>query len=376
MNWQDRFPDFARADVRLANWRQAPWSRWAFQNVQEVVPSAVIAGNASSESGHSPALGGIDSGLEAFLVSSQTDSLLALKDGLPVLEWNAPHRDATKPHIVFSVSKSITALLAGALAGEGMLSADDPVARHVPEAAGSAYGDATLRDLLDMQVSLDFTEDYLDTTGGFERYRRATGWNPAQPGGDAPDLVEFLCSLKKKPGEHGHAHAYRSPNTDMLGIALERAGGARLHELLSEHLWRPMGAQSHAFVTVDRGGTARAAGGMSAAAHDLARIGELVRLDGKGVVPADWIADIVAGSDPAIWARGDQTRLFPKGNYRSCWYHTGEGEIAAIGIHGQWIWVDRARGVTLVKLSSQSLPVDETLDQAIVAALRSLAASL
>jgi hypothetical protein len=34
---------FARSDVRLDNWRQAPWNVWAFRHVSELIPTAHIA---------------------------------------------------------------------------------------------------------------------------------------------------------------------------------------------------------------------------------------------------------------------------------------------------------------------------------------------
>ena len=156
---------------------------------------------------------------------------------------------------------------------------------------------------------------------------------------------------------------------------LERAGGDRFANLMSEHLWKPLGARSDAMVTVDRAGTARAAGGISATARDLARVGELVRQGGRGIVPENFVTDLWTGGSRDAWRNGDQTALFPKGSYRNYWYETGEGELAAIGIHGQWIWIDPAHDAVVVKLSSQALPVDPAVDQAIVAMLKAVSAA-
>ncbi|MCW0000660.1 beta-lactamase family protein [Pararhizobium sp. YC-54] len=372
--------DFERSQVTLANWRTAPFSQWAFQNVSEVVPSAVIPAKREDEG---PCLGlgglkdlqvtGIDDGpqpLRDFLTASETDEFVVMREGRVVAEWSAGHSNPARPHIIFSVSKSLTALLAGILAGKGLLSFGKRVADYVPEVAGSAYADATVQQLFDMEISVDFVEDYLDTSGGFDRYRRATGWNPDRPDSPAPDLKGFICSIGKGDWVHGEKHAYRSPNTDLAGIVLERAAGGRLAALLSDYLWRPMGARSDAMVTVDRIGTARAAGGMSATARDLALAGELVRRQGAGLIPQSFVEDLWTGGSRGAWKNGDQTTLFPDGSYRNYWYETGAGELAAIGIHGQWIWVDPARETVIVKLSSQTLPVDAVLDQAIVRMLR------
>ncbi|MBZ5762936.1 beta-lactamase family protein [Rhizobium sp. VS19-DR104.2] len=373
---------FKRSDVTLANWRNAPHSRWSFQNVSEIVPSATIIANRHREDS-ALSLGELSDlnfgkadadalSLEAFLQTSETDELVVMKRGRIVAEWLAPHRNPAQPHIIFSVSKSLTGLLAGVLAGKGLLSFDRPIVDYMPEVAGSAYADATVQQLFDMEISTDFIEDYLDSSGGFDRYRRSTGWNPDKVEDPALDLKSFICTIGKGEGEHGEKHAYRSPDTDLAGIVLERAGGDRFATLMGGHLWRPMSARSDAMVTVDRIGTARAAGGISATARDLARLGELVRTGGSGIVAEAFIAGLWTDGNRMAWKNGDQADLFPEGSYRNCWYETGGGEIAAIGIHGQWIWVDPAHETVIVKLSSQTLPVDPPLDQTIIRMLRAL----
>jgi CubicO group peptidase (beta-lactamase class C family) len=374
---------FTRKDVTLSNWRNRPYSSWSLQNVQELVPSAIIEGNGISEGPIVPlsTLGDIKVpnaagelvSLVAFLQECQTDSFIVMRKGDIVAEWYGPTCDRHKPHLTYSISKSITGILAGILVDRGILSVDDPVARHVPEAAHSAYADATLRDLLDMEVALDFNEDYLDKTGAFDRYRRSTGWNPPSLNETSPDLASFLCSLKKSTGEHGQVHLYRSPNADMAGIVLERATATRIPTLISELLWKPMGAFSHGFITVDSIGTSRTAGGISVTPRDLTRFGDMVRQAGKNIVPESWIKDLWTGGNRSAWRAGDQADDFPGGSYRSCWYETGLGELAAIGIHGQWIWIDPAAETVIVKQSCQELPTDEQLDRAIRGMMRIVA---
>ena len=120
-------------------------------------------------------------------------------------------------------------------------------------------------------LSLAFDEAYLNTDGAYARYRRATLWNPADPSQPDETLLAFLLTLKKDAHPHGGAHFYASPNSDLLGILIERATGERYADVLSTRLWKPLGAKNHASVTVDAEGTARAAGGISVTARDLAR---------------------------------------------------------------------------------------------------------
>ena len=307
----------ARKDVTLGNWREQPFNAWAFQNVSEMVPSARIAAREGNQEAAPIDLGGLLSEtvdlngrsetVAAFLERSSTDALVVMKKGHFVGDWFAPRMKPEARHIIFSISKSLTAILAGALEADGKLDPDAPVTDYVPEAAGSVYASATVRHVLDMTVSLEFEEAYLDPESAFARYRRATLWNP---GGGAESLREFIVTLQQLDEPHGQTFRYRSPNSDLLGIIVERAAGQRYAELMSDKLWRPLGAKRDGFVTVDKEGTARAAGGISVAARDLARVGEMMRqggtAEGGRIVPQAWVEDTIHGGDAAgLAARRD-----------------------------------------------------------------------
>ncbi len=361
-----------RRDINLSNWRLSPFSKYAFQHVGEFVPSAVIWANVQTETPQLDLGPFADLGLAKHLAATHADSLCIMRQGQFIAEWHAPYCDPTKPHLIFSISKSATGLLAGILIGQGKLTENDPVIKHVREVKGSAFADATLRNLLDMQTSLDFAEDYLDPNGAYDRYRRSMLWNPARADDPVPDMLTFFATIQKGQHPHGSQHAYQTPAAEMTGIVLERAAGKRLPELISDLLWKPMNAHSDAFITVDRIGTSRAGGGMSVTTRDLARLGELVRLNGAGIVPESWITDLWHGGQRALWSASDQSDFFPRGSYRSYWYETGEGELCAVGIHGQWLWIDPSTETIIALMSSVPLPLDDANDYAILNMLREI----
>lgn len=375
---------FARNQVLLGNWRENPYNRWSFQNLGELVPTARVAAGGSEAPAQD--LGGLlgkkialPNGAEtvaAFLKRSDTDALAIMKGGKVVGDWFAPHMEFGARHIIFSISKSVTAIIAGILEGEGIFDPQAPVTHYIPEAAGSAYGDASVRHVLDMTVSLDFEEAYLDPESAFARYRRATLWNP---GGGTESLREFILTLQRLAEPHGQTFRYRSPNSDLLGILLERASGQRFADLMREKLWLPLGAVSEASVGVDMEGTARTAGGISVTPRDLARVGEMMRqggmANGRRIVPEAWVRDTVAtGGSLDAWQRGTMAFLFPGGRYRNKWYQTGatSGAFCGIGIHGQWLYVNPQAEVVIAKMSSQPVPVNDPLDVEIVAFLEAL----
>lgn len=378
---------FARRDVTIANWRTAPYSRWSFQNLRELVPTAEIRATAEEPEttlSSSPLLDTpLETGLagttnaRAFLDYAHTDAFVLMKGGRIVAEHYAPHAEVNARHIVFSISKSLTALVSAALEAQGVIDPDRPVVSLIPEAKGSAYGDCSVRDVLDMRVSLDFDEAYLDKNGAFARYRRSTLWNPSEPGAPVETLTEFLMTIPKAERPHGGPFFYASPNSDLLGILIERATGRRYVDLFSDLLWKPLGAKNHALVSVDGAGTARSAGGVCVTARDLARVGQMLldegSANGRQVVPAAWVEDMRTAGDPKAWAASQPTML-PNGRYRSKWYQTGEpdGAFCAIGIHGQWLYVDPSTETVIVKLSSQPNPLDDELKQDNFAFFRAL----
>lgn len=387
------FPPPASSQVTLANWRLPPFNRWAFRNVRQLLPTAAIprgeapgaAFRRSERAIATIAFQGPDGQewtIGKMLAQTFTDGLIALSRGCIVAERYDSGLLPETPHIVFSVSKSLTALLAGVLVGQGRLDPDTPVSRYVAEVAGSAYADCTVRHVLDMTVSTDFVEDYLDTKGDFARYRMATGWNPVTDPSNVGDLRAFLPSVHRGAGPHGAAFHYVSPNSDLLGWILEQASGRPFAELMSDLVWRPLGAEFDAYITVDRLGAPRSAGGICVTLRDLARFGEMMRLrgmaGGRQIAPSWWIDDIRENGDPEAWRRGELAVQLPIDRYRSKWYCLGDGRgtFCAIGIHGQWLYIDPTAEVVLAKLSSQPVAADEAADRLTMAGLAALARAM
>jgi CubicO group peptidase (beta-lactamase class C family) len=369
-----------------ADWLTAPTNRWAFRHVREIVPTARIRrGPEVRELPPAPADGlldlaftshGAERTVGSHLEESYTDACVVLHEGRLALEWLGPGVQDDEPHIVMSVSKSITALLAGALVGAGLLDPDAPVTRYIPEADGSAFGDATVRHLLDMTTATSFVEDY-SPGEDVRKYRQSTGWYPTENGAPSSGLHAYLLSIRKA-ADHGEKFHYVSPNTDMLGWVCERAANLPYADAMSTYIWAPLGAERDGEVTVDRFGAMRAAGGLSLVPRDMARIGLLVADDGLGIIPADFVRDLREGGDAAQWANGEWAEFLPGGAYRSCFYQprVEPGVAVGIGIFGQHLYADPVRKVVVVKQSSWPRPDVETADLIAIDASRAIAAHL
>ncbi|MEO9902950.1 serine hydrolase [Nisaea sp.] len=381
------FPASPETQVTLANWRTTPFSRWAFHHVREIVASADIPNDPGAVSGLLEAPGGLDRltlddgvSFADFLANTDTDGIVVLRRGQLVFESYANGMDAFTPHILMSVSKSLLGLISGILIEDGSLDPSALVTSYVPEVAGTAYKGATVRHLLDMRAGVAFDEDYLATSGPIIEYRKAQNWNPLEPGERPSDLRSFFATMTDADGAHEGSFHYVSPNTDLLGWVIERASGKRYADLISEKLWRPMGAERSAYITVDRFGAPRCAGGFCATVRDLARVGQLLVEGGRGVVPAGWIDDLIAGGDAAAWAAGDFADLFGGApmRYRSKWYvEDGAAPLLfGYGVHGQNLYVDRENEIVVAKVSSQALPVDEERNALTIRSVKAIIVAL
>ncbi|WP_020593351.1 serine hydrolase domain-containing protein [Kiloniella laminariae] len=369
---------FNRSAVTLENWRQRPYSTWSFQHANEIVPSAVIPRDPDSVLSPEQTTSDFAEqkitikeqklSVENFLKQSETDICLVNKARKRILSWQAPHACAHKPHIIFSISKSFTGILAGQLVDAGSLDLEKTVGYYLPEAKSSGFADCSLQHLLDMRVSIRFSEEYLNQDGDYARYRRATAWNPRSADQKEEGLAEFLFSLPKRQAQHGGPFHYLSPASDLLGLLVERVAGVPYSQLMSENLWQPLKAEHNAMITLDHLGAPRGAGGISVHAEDLLRLGEMLRLGGqinnKQIVSQRWLDDMLSAGDAKAWKQGNFADFLPEGRYRNQWYQLDSPDKAflAVGIHGQWLYVIPEKEIVIVKLSSQNLPQDDTLD--------------
>lgn len=309
--------------------------------------------------------------LAAFLDETMTTGLLVLKNGSITHETYHLGADETSQLTSWSMAKSVVSTLIGIAVEEGHIaSLSDPVSQYVPSLEGTAYGAVSIEDVLTMSSGIGFNEDYNDPFSDVNQLfiSFATG---------AP-LDEALAPYEsvREPGTYND---YISSDTIALGLVLEGATGEPADAYLQSRLWGPMGAEADAFWNTGRAGSVLPMCCMNATLRDYARFGRLFleggTRDGEQIVPADWVqasinpqaAHLQPGENPASsWTFG----------YGYQWWvpEESEGDYAAIGIWGQYIYVDPARNVVIVKTS-----VDEWFDDhdhESIAVFRAIARSL
>jgi CubicO group peptidase (beta-lactamase class C family) len=266
-------------------------------------------------------------------------------------------------HLTFSITKSVVGLLAEQLISEGVLAETDRAQDHVPELAGTAFGPATVRDLLDMRDGVPFDETYADPAAEIHAYSKAWwGVSPAAP-------IGALAALRALParGGAGAPFSYRTPVADVLGLVIARAAGAPLARLTRDRIWRPIGAEHDAWFLLDRAGQEIAGAGLGATLRDLVRLARMLldggRVGDVQVVPPDAMARMAQGGCRAAFAAADQPTR-PGWSYRSQWWRTHDFDsYCALGVFGQRIWIAPRARTAVVRLGSHPVASNAQTDR-------------
>jgi len=365
------FPPAAPKQVTRGSYlTQYPQARWAFQHMRELLPSRNVPRGSGTPSMLPPGedlRAAIDAlrfrgpeGEQSFaqyLDSTYADGTLMLLDGQLIYEAYAPGMQAQQPHMLWSLSKSVVGLLAGQLLHEGVLKGDAPVTDYLPELAASGWQGATVQQVLDMTAAIDYRETFDGPQSDLFRYALAAGMLPLPPGYQGPtSLYEYLPGIGAQ-GRHGAEFHYRTAHTEVLGWLLRRATGQSTAELIAERLWSRLGTEQDAYMLVDAHGAEWAGAGFNASLRDLARFGEMLRLDGayngRQIIAAEVLANIRAGGDREAFKAGGRTWQ-PGYSYRNQFWisHNADGAYEALGAHGQMVHINPALGLVVVRLSS------------------------
>jgi len=294
---------------------------------------------------------------EESLSANYTDGILILHKGRVVYERYFGCLDQKGKHAAMSMTKSMTGLLAEILVAEGQLVDTAKVASIVPELGHSAFGGATVRQVMDMTTALDYSEDYTDPKADIWVYSAAASPLPKPESYKGPNGYFAYLQTVKQDGVHGEAFGYRTINTDALGWIVSQVTGKDLAHLLSDRIWSRMGAEQDGYMTVDAKGTPFAGGGLSAGLRDLGRIGLLMlnggEINGQRLFPQAVVERIRAGGDKNAFAKAGYKSL-EGGSYRGMWwvFHNTHGAFAARGVHGQTIYIDPTAEMVIVRFAS------------------------
>jgi CubicO group peptidase (beta-lactamase class C family) len=377
LGWMQGSPPPSAKLIRFQDDRflEFPQIRWTLSHMRELVPTAAVwrGGAAASDLGVVPH--DLEAAIDALafedlqgrrltwaqsLQRTYTDGIVVLHRGRRIYERYFGALQQQRPHACFSITKSYAATLAATLIHERTLDETKTVSYYLPEMAGTAYEDATLRQVLDMQIGVEYSELYSDPKAHIWDYGTAGGLRPRAADYAGPgNFYEYLRTLRKE-GNHGAAFAYKTINTEVLCWVMQRVSGIALPDMLSQRIWSQIGCEEDGYLTVDTIGVAMGGAGLSACLRDLCRFGELMRCEGswggKQVIPAEVIDDIRRGSDPAKFAMAGYT-LLPGYSYRNMWWvsHNSLGVFEGRGIHGQRLYIAPKAELVIARFASHPI---------------------
>jgi len=385
--------------VDLGNWLAYPHIRWALTHVDQLGPSATVHRGdgpvwelpTADPDGTGLDLDGltVDAGdgitwtLDEMLHRTYTDAFLVAHRGRVVVERYFNGMTAGTRHLMFSMTKSFTGLLALLAIRDGALGLDDLLVDHVPEFAATAWDPVTVAQALDMTDGVLFEENYADPDSSVVRYGVALGFLDQPHGWDGPvGAHDGLRSFTERSDPPGSRFNYSTATTDALAWVVARATGQRWTDALAERLWQPMGAASDAGMRLDPYGVGVASGGMFATARDLVRFGLLLANRGRTgathgsrhVLPEDVVDDIVGGGVPDPDGLAGNPNRAGWSYHRQFWNprHVLGGPLV-MGIHGQRLFVHPDAELVVMKFGSHPVSANVSTDATHASLYRALA---
>ncbi|MFT4311865.1 MAG: serine hydrolase domain-containing protein [Candidatus Woesearchaeota archaeon] len=284
--------------------------------------------------------------LNDFLNRTETTSLIVLQNDTILFEEYYQNYSQTDKITSWSVAKSFVSAMTGILYEEGLINnLDDPVKKYVKEYKGTPYGNVTIRNLLTMSSGIKFNEDYEDFTSDINMiFPMSMGLNKS--------MLKYTKELDFFT-EQGTYNNYISSDTLVLGYVLEEVSNKTLPKLLEEKIWQPLGMESDAYWSTERNNKAIGFCCLNAISRDYARFGFMYLNDGLDIVPENWIHESI---------NRNESRLQPGDNPQSDWTfgygykwwipENSHGDYTAIGVWGQYIYIDPLNNFIIVKTST------------------------
>ncbi len=283
---------------------------------------------------------------DEFLNATQTNAFLVIRDGKITFEKYLNGKTESTVLPSYSVAKTMTSLVIGQLVDEGTLDESDTFVSILPKfTAGTSFDKVTIKDLLDMNSGIGVSDNYPSGP---------SGWGVAIAQMYATtDMNFFLNNNRKMREEPGTFAEYRSVNTQMLGLIIQEITGNTLADEFSNRIWKRVRADYDATWNVDKvGGHEKAFCCFNATARDYARVGQALMNGMPDIASPSWTKRI---STPVVtldygWGYGAQM------------WHPYPGINLMMGLHGQYIYQDKANNTVIVKLSDMPTSSDGISD--------------
>lgn len=294
--------------------------------------------------------------IEPLLETINIAGIMVLQDGKVRYERYRLGLEPEQRWTSFSVAKSFTSTLLGAAVKDGALSLSDPVTKHLPGLAGTAYDGVTVGQVATMTSGVKWNEDYTDPKSDVAQMLTVA------PVAGEPQSVTYARTLVRE-APAGGKWVYKTLETNLLGDIVAAATGRSLADYAKEKIVDPAGFAGGLFWMTDL--TGRNIGGccLSVRLSDYARMGQWVLEDGQPWVPAEWFAK----------ATTKQAEIgVPGYGYGYQWWTHPTG-FGAQGIFGQYITILPKQRLVIAVVSSHPTATGKVLTEARTALWRAVA---
>ena len=325
---------------------------YTFQHTPEIQPTVTIQGSAAPfEFAKEENIALVDGfqfegsfyPTEPFLQDTKTSALLVIQDDVIRYENYFFGGDEATVFSSNSMGKSFVSALMGFAVADGSIdSVNDPLGKYIPEFAGTDLENIPIKACLQMASGIDFNED-TDMNSFSMRTLMGT---PA---------MEVIAGygVQEPPFTY---RRYLSINTEILGQVIKNATGKGLGEYMEEKLWTRIGSAHDAYWTLNNG-TELANGGLSISLRDYARFARLYlhegNWNGEQLLPRDWIRDSLDISADYSKPGANNDGYNAIGYGYQWWVPEGDqGEFMAIGVYGQFLYVNPEQNVIIVKVNA------------------------
>ena len=376
------FPPRRESQVTFSNYMQLPFSTWGLRNVESTAHTSMLPRggrlpelNVSQSDDFSGRmvqyLTGDELPLEKLLQKNNADGFLLLQGDTIAYEvyWNGFSEH--QRHIWFSMTKSLISTAFGILIEEHDIDLSTSPVDYIDELKGSGFERTNLQQVLNHASAIAFKENYVDPDSEFLRYYGPALGMSYLPGAQdvQPDdaeiygVYDFLAKfVRKEEGKQpGLVFEYNSANADLIGWMIARLSGMPLQDFIADRIWSRLGTYHDAALVVDRAYMPVATGGMLSTLRDAALFGRLIlnrgKVNGRQIIPAHWVDETLNLNDVdrKRYSDNDLYQNEAWKYYKNMWWilDADKGEYAAVGIHGQVIYINRSTEMVIAQFSSQ-----------------------
>lgn len=364
----------SKNNVTKENWLDDPYLRWSYTHMKEFTLINEVKNNPNQVAHFPTALQKLDdfavergfgttTPLKKLLDDNKTDAFVVLHNGQLVYERYFNGYNESEPHGMASLAKVFTGAMIQSLAEENRIDLEKTANTYIKELNNTPFGKATLQQLMDMQVSVEYP------THGYEhpalenqdaQLYLASNILPRGKNYDGPMKIYDMLREAEETAPPGSGFSYDNGSAETLAWIIRTITGKSLAENVSERIWSQIGMEENAYYVTDETKVEQASAGLNATARDMARFGQLLlnngEYNGKQIIPSS-ITESVENVQEGELAIGNGASI----SYHNQWWipHNEQGAFEVLGSYGQTLYIDPKANMVIVHFSSNATPSNE-----------------